>query len=156
MECRTSQVAAGISTRVCPTGRESVTFSTIGIRTRIYSDLMQHYMAGQLALMREFTVMFCPTVNSYKRTVPGTWAPTNVTWGIDNRTTALRAIAAGPKSTRVECRLSGADANPYLSLAASLILGTSRDREQFGTPRGHRQRLRIPGAGAAAESRGEH
>jgi glutamine synthetase len=87
------------------------------------SDLMQHYMAGQLALMREFTVMFCPTVNSYKRTVPGTWAPTNVTWGIDNRTTALRAIAAGPKSTRVECRLSGADANPYLSLAASLSSG---------------------------------
>jgi glutamine synthetase len=87
------------------------------------SGLMQYYMAGQLALMREFTVMFCPTVNSYKRTVPGTWAPTNVTWGIDNRTTALRAIAAGPKGTRVECRLSGADANPYLSLAASLSSG---------------------------------
>jgi glutamine synthetase len=87
------------------------------------SGLMQYYMAGQLALMREFTVMFCPTVNSYKRTVPGTWAPTNVTWGIDNRTTALRAIPAGPKGTRVECRLSGSDANPYLSLAASLSSG---------------------------------
>jgi glutamine synthetase len=87
------------------------------------SELMQRYMAGQLALMREFTVMFCPTVNSYKRTVPGTWAPTNVTWGIDNRTTALRAIPAGAKSTRVEHRLPGADANPYLSLAASLASG---------------------------------
>src|SRR5207244_4647300 len=76
-----------------------------------------------LALMREFAVMFCPTVNSYKRAVPGTWAPTNVTWGIDNRTTALRAICAGPKSTRIEHRLPGADANPYLSLAASLASG---------------------------------
>ena len=87
------------------------------------SELMQRYMAGQLSLMRELTVMFCPTVNSYKRTVPGTWAPTNVTWGVDNRTTALRAIAAGPKSTRVEHRLPAADANPYLSLAASLASG---------------------------------
>ena len=120
------------------------------------SDLMQHYMAGQLALMREFTVMYCPTVNSYKRTVPGTWAPTNVTWGIDNRTTALRAIAAGPKSTRVECRLSGADANPYLSLAASLSSGLHGIENKFRTPPAHRQRLRISGAGAAAKSRGEH
>jgi len=87
------------------------------------SELMKCYMAGQLSLMRELTVMFCPTVNSYKRTVPGTWAPTNVTWGVDNRTTALRAISAGPKSTRVEHRLPAADANPYLSLAASLGSG---------------------------------
>jgi glutamine synthetase len=87
------------------------------------SGLMRSYMAGQLALMRELTVMFCPTVNSYKRTVPGTWAPTNVTWGVDNRTTALRAISAGSKSTRVEHRLPGADANPYLSLAAGLASG---------------------------------
>ncbi len=85
--------------------------------------LMRHYIAGQMALMRDFAVMFCPTVNSYKRTVPGTWAPTNVTWGIDNRTTALRAILTGPKSTRVEHRLPGADANPFLSLAASLASG---------------------------------
>jgi glutamine synthetase len=94
------------------------------------SDLMRHFMAGQLALMREFAVMFCPTVNSYKRTVPGTWAPINATWGMDNRTTALRAICAGAKSTRVEHRLAGADANPYLSLAASLgsgLHGIERD-----------------------------
>jgi glutamine synthetase len=87
------------------------------------SKLMQQYMAGQLALMRELAVMFCPTINSYKRTVPGTWAPTNVTWGVDNRTTALRAISSGVKSTRVEHRLPAADANPYLSLAASLASG---------------------------------
>jgi glutamine synthetase len=87
------------------------------------SDLMRQFMAGQLALMREFAVMFLPTVNSYKRTVPGTWAPTNVTWGIDNRTTALRAISTGSKATRVEHRLPGADSNPYLALAASLASG---------------------------------
>jgi len=87
------------------------------------SKLMQHYMAGQLSLMRELTVMFCPSVNSYKRTVPGTWAPTNVTWGVDNRTTALRAISSGAKSARVEHRLPAADANPYLSIAASLASG---------------------------------
>ena len=104
------------------------------------SGLMQHYMAGQLALMREFAVMFCPTVNSYKRTVPGAWAPTNVTWGIDNRTTALRAILVGPKSTRVEHRLPGADANPYLSLAASLASGLY----------GVEQRLELPAPAANA------
>ena len=87
------------------------------------SDLMRYFMAGQLALMREFAVMFLPTVNSYKRTVPGVWAPTNVTWGLDNRTTALRAIPAGVKATRVEHRLPGADSNPYLTLAASLASG---------------------------------
>jgi len=88
-----------------------------------FSDLTRQYMAGQLELMSQFTVMFCPTVNSYKRMVPGTWAPTNVTWGWDNRTTALRAIPAGPKGTRVEHRLPGADANPYLSIAGSLASG---------------------------------
>jgi glutamine synthetase len=87
------------------------------------SDLMRRFMAGQVSLMRDFAVMFCPTINSYKRLVPGAWAPTNVTWGIDNRTTALRAITAGVKSTRVEHRLPGADANPYLSMAASLASG---------------------------------
>ena len=80
-------------------------------------------MAGQMALMKDFAVLFCPTINSYKRIVPGTWAPTNVTWGVENRTTALRAIATGPKTTRVEHRLPGADANPFLSIAASLASG---------------------------------
>lgn len=88
-----------------------------------FSEVLRHFVAGQLALMREFAVMFLPTVNSYKRTVSGTWAPTNVTWGVDNRTTALRVIPAGSKATRVEHRLPGADSNPYLALAASLASG---------------------------------
>ncbi len=98
------------------------------------SDLMRHFMAGQLALMRDFAVMFLPTVNSYKRTVPGTWAPTNVTWGVDNRTTALRAIPAGSKATRIEHRLPGADSNPYLALAASLASGLYGIEKKLALP----------------------
>lgn len=88
------------------------------------SKLMQHYMAGQLKLMPELTALVCPTINSYKRLVPGVWAPTNATWGIDNRTVALRAVLGpSPKSVHVEYRLAGADINPYLAMAASLAAG---------------------------------
>src|SRR5271167_15385 len=70
------------------------------------SKLMKRYLAGQLQLMPEMTAFICPTVNSYKRLVPGVWAPTNATWGIDNRTVALRAVLGpSPKSVRVEYRL---------------------------------------------------
>ena len=67
--------------------------------------------------------LVCPTVNSYKRTVPGAWAPVNATWAVDNRTAAVRAIPGGAKSARIELRLSGADINPYLAMAASLACG---------------------------------
>ena len=87
------------------------------------SQLMGHYVAGLVANLPELTVLFCPTINSYKRTVPGVWAPVNSTWGIDNRTAAVRVIPSGPKSTRVETRLAGADANPYLAMAASVAAG---------------------------------
>ena len=90
------------------------------------STLMQQYIAGLVTNLPELTAIFCPTVNSYKRTVPGAWAPVNATWGVDNRTTAVRAIPArqsGDKSTRVELRLTGADINPYLAMAASLAAG---------------------------------
>jgi glutamine synthetase len=88
------------------------------------SATMKHYVAGQLQLMPEMTALVCPTVNSYKRLVPGVWAPTNATWGIDNRTTALRVITGPlPKSTRVEYRLAGADMNPYLAIASTLAAG---------------------------------
>jgi glutamine synthetase len=87
------------------------------------SELMRQYIGGQLALMPEVMAMICPTINSYKRTVPGTWAPVGVSWGVENRTTALRAIPGGAKSTRVEYRLAGADGNPYLAMAAALASG---------------------------------
>ena len=87
------------------------------------SDLMRQYIAGQVTNMRELAAVFCPTINSYKRTVPGAWAPVNATWGVDNRTTAVRAIPGCGKSTRVELRITGADINPYLAMAASLAAG---------------------------------
>lgn len=88
------------------------------------SKIMRHYIAGQLELMAEMAALICPTTNSYKRLVPNTWAPTTASWGIENRTTALRAIV-GPssKSARVEYRLGGADLNPHIAMAASLAAG---------------------------------
>jgi len=99
------------------------------------STLMRQYLAGQLQLMPEMTALFCPTVNSHKRLVPGVWAPTNATWGIDNRTAALRAVL-GPsaKSVRVEYRLAGADINPYLAIAASLASGLYGIEHQLELP----------------------
>jgi glutamine synthetase len=85
--------------------------------------LMGSYIAGLVEFMPELMAIFCPTINSYKRTVPGVWAPVNATWGIDNRTTAVRAIPSAGKGARVELRLTGADINPYLAMAASLAAG---------------------------------
>jgi glutamine synthetase len=85
--------------------------------------MMSSYLAGLIQLMPELMVMVCPTVNSYKRTVPGTWAPVNASWGIENRTAAIRAIPGSKKATRIEFRLPGADSNPYLAMAASLAAG---------------------------------
>lgn len=98
------------------------------------SALMQHYIAGLVANLPEFTAVFCPTINSYKRTVPGAWAPINATWGIDNRTTAIRAIPGGAKSTRVELRVTGADINPYLAIAAALAAGVDGIERELPLP----------------------
>lgn len=87
------------------------------------SAMMASYIAGLVQLMPELMAMVCPTINSYKRSVPGTWAPVNATWGVENRTAAVRAIPGSAKSTRVEFRLPGADSNPYLAVAASLAAG---------------------------------
>jgi glutamine synthetase len=90
---------------------------------RRMSKVFKSYLAGQLRALADLLPFFAPTVNSYKRLVDGYWAPTKVTWGIDNRTVALRVIPAGAKSTRVEVRVSGSDINPYLALAASIGAG---------------------------------
>jgi glutamine synthetase len=84
---------------------------------------MGAYIAGLVEFLPELTALFCPTVNSYKRTVPGAWAPINSTWGIDNRTTAIRALPGTGKGARVELRLTGADINPYISMAGALAAG---------------------------------
>lgn len=87
------------------------------------SLIQRQFLAGQQRLMPEFLSLIAPTVNSYSRLVPGFWAPTDATWGIDNRTTALRVIPGNAKSQRIEYRLGSADGNPYLTLAAALASG---------------------------------
>lgn len=87
------------------------------------SRLQWHFLAGQQQLMPQLTAMIAQTVNSYSRIVPGYWAPTDSTWGCENRTTALRLIPGGPHAQRIEYRLASADANPYIALAAALASG---------------------------------
>jgi glutamine synthetase len=87
------------------------------------SPLMRHFVGGQQKLMPEMLAMIASTVNSYTRLIPGYWAPTNATWGVDNRTCALRVIPGSAKSQRVEYRVAAADANPYLALAAAVGAG---------------------------------
>src|ERR1700684_3438614 len=86
------------------------------------SKLGEHFLAGQLAAMREFALCYAPNVNSYKRYVPGSFAPTSVRWGPDNRTCALRLVGHG-QSLRVENRTPGGDVKPYLAVAAMIAAG---------------------------------
>ena len=87
------------------------------------SDAMRWFLGGQQALMPELLSMVACTVNSYSRLVPGYWAPTSATWGVENRTTALRVIRGGPSSQRIEYRIAAADINPYIALAAAIGSG---------------------------------
>jgi glutamine synthetase len=87
------------------------------------SDAMRWFIGGQQALMPELLAMVSPTVNAYARLIPGFWAPTDATWGVENRTCALRVIEGGPKSQRVEYRVAAADINPYVALAAAIGSG---------------------------------
>jgi len=87
------------------------------------SEIVRQYIAGQLYCLPHILPMFAPTINSYKRLVEGAWAPTTLTWGVDNRTVALRILNSSSKAMRVETRVIGADANPYLAIAAALGAG---------------------------------
>lgn len=91
--------------------------------TNKMSTVMKSYIAGQLHCMPFILPMFAPVINSYKRLVEGAWAPTTLTWAVDNRTVALRALTVGSKSCRLETRVIGSDVNPYLAMAASLASG---------------------------------
>ncbi|WP_153502622.1 glutamine synthetase family protein [Cumulibacter manganitolerans] len=87
-----------------------------------HSAMFDHFIAGVLATMREFTVLYAPNINSYKRFQPGSFAPTTVAWGRDNRTCAVRVVGEG-SSLRMENRLPGGDVNPYLAIAGMLAAG---------------------------------
>jgi glutamine synthetase len=87
------------------------------------SALMRHYLAGQLAYARDITYFLAPYINSYKRFQVGTFAPTRAVWSHDNRTAGFRVCGSGTKGVRVECRIGGADLNPYLAFAALLAAG---------------------------------
>jgi glutamine synthetase len=93
-----------------------------GDRRGGFSEVFEGFLAGQLAVLRELTLLYAPNINSYKRFAEGSFAPTAVAWGPDNRTCALRVIGSGP-SLRVENRTPGGDVNPYLALAASIAAG---------------------------------
>jgi glutamine synthetase len=86
------------------------------------SDLFRWFLGGWIAHVPEFMVFYAPTVNSYKRFRSGSWAPTRLAWSYDNRTASFRVVGKGT-SLRIECRIPGADANPYLSFAAALASG---------------------------------
>lgn len=98
------------------------------------SPLGASYVAGQLALMPELTALLSPTVNAYKRYVPGVWAPLTATWGVENRTCALRVIPAGPSGTRVEHRQPAADLNPYIAIATTLAAGLWGIEQKLAAP----------------------
>ena len=93
-----------------------------GTQDRPLSPLFEKFLAGQLAALRELTLMFAPNINSYKRFAAGSFAPTAVKWGYDNRTCALRVVGHGA-GLRFENRVPGGDANPYLAVAAMIAAG---------------------------------
>jgi len=129
------------------------------------SDTQRHFLAGQQRFMPQFLAMVAPTVNSFSRMVPGLWAPLDATWGVENRTSALRVIPGSAKSQRVEYRIGSADANPYLALAAALasgIYGIEKQLEPLLQVKGnayeqqHAQEIALPRTLFEAAGRFKH
>jgi glutamine synthetase len=104
-----------------------------GDRAHGFSEVFEHFLAGQLAYARELSLFLAPNVNSYKRFVEGSFAPTAMLWGLDNRTCAFRIVGHGP-SIRVECRIPGGDVNPYLAVAALVAAGLRGVDESLALP----------------------
>jgi glutamine synthetase len=109
------------------------------------SPLMRQFVAGQLAYAREITWFLAPYINSYKRFQAGTFAPTKAIWSLDNRTAGFRLCGAESKGIRIECRMGGADLNPYLAFAALLAAGLA----------GVEQKLELEGAYVGDAYRGK-
>jgi glutamine synthetase len=89
------------------------------------SQTFRHFLGGLQAYLGDMTLIFQPTVNSYRRFAPGTFAPPGLTWGYENRTTCLRVVGHDAGSLRVENRMPGADTNPYLTVAATVAAGVA-------------------------------
>jgi len=98
-----------------------------------FSPLFEHFLAGQLAYLREFSLFFAPNINSYKRFADGSFAPTAVAWGRDNRTCAMRVVGHG-HSLRLENRVPGGDVNPYLACAAMIAAGLAGVKQELPLP----------------------
>ncbi|MCC9708693.1 glutamine synthetase family protein [Streptomyces sp. MNU76] len=97
------------------------------------SQVMRHFLAGQLAALRDFSLLYAPNINSYKRFQPGSFAPTAVAWGYDNRTCALRVVGHG-RSMRFENRLPGGDVNPHLAVAGLIAAGLHGIEQKLELP----------------------
>ncbi len=97
------------------------------------SDTFTHFLGGWMEHVQEFMPFFAPTINSYKRFQEASWAPTNIAWSYDNRTAGFRVVGAGP-SLRIECRIPGADVNPYVAYAAALAAGIDGLERQTQPP----------------------
>jgi glutamine synthetase len=98
------------------------------------SDLTQHWIGGLIATMHAATSIFCPNINSFRRMVGFAAAPTVASWGDDDKTTALRVLSRSPKAARIESRVAGGDANPYLVLAAVLAGGMAGIEQSIEPP----------------------
>lgn len=99
------------------------------------SDMMRHYVAGLVKYSPDCTYFLAPYVNSYKRFAKGTFAPTKAVWSVDNRTAAFRLCGDSTKAIRIECRVGGADLNPYLAIAAQLAAGIKGIEAQLDCPK---------------------
>jgi glutamine synthetase len=97
------------------------------------SDCFRWFLGGWIAYTPDVMVFYAPTINSYKRYVDASWAPTRLAWSYDNRTAGFRVVGAGP-SLRIECRIPGADCNPYLAFAASMASGLEGVRNRVEPP----------------------
>ncbi|TFH20841.1 MAG: glutamine synthetase [Acidimicrobiales bacterium] len=97
------------------------------------SDVFRWFLGGWMAGAADFMVFYAPTINSYKRYVDGSWAPTRIAWSQDNRTAGFRVVGEGP-SLRIECRIPGADCNPYLAYTAALASGLRGIEQRIEPP----------------------
>lgn len=118
-----------------PDGRTPLFHDANGTDEHALSATFGHFVAGLMATAREFSLLWAPTVNSYRRFQPDSWAPTGIGWGVDNRTLGFRQVGHGP-STRVENRIPGADANSYLAFAGMIAGGLYgiREKLEIGAP----------------------